>query len=131
MTVTELLDRAYRAANVFSFAENATAEQGDAGLLVLNSLLLELASDNLIPNAIQVSTVDEEVILPAAVLANVHYLLAVKLATESGVTVSPELAANASLADAFITRQSMNPKTVTGGLPREDSIAITTPLSQL
>lgn len=120
MYVSDFLTKAYRAANVFSFAETMTAEQGVLGIQYLNDLLVELAEDSLIPNAATVSTQSEEVILPAPVLATAHYLLAVKLAPNAGVPISPELAANATLAESFIVRHSMNPKPVKGGLPRED-----------
>jgi hypothetical protein len=78
-----------------------------------------------------VSSLDEDVILPPAVLAVAHYILAVKLATVASVPVSQELLANASLADSFISRQAMDPKPVTGGLPRSDAYEATTSISVL
>jgi hypothetical protein len=113
MTVIELLTRSYRAANVISFAESPSAEQGTVGINELNGLIYQMAEDNLIQSALIVSTQGEELSLPESVQANMHHVLAVRLANASGVSVSPELAANADFADQFIKRQAMNPRPVT------------------
>jgi hypothetical protein len=131
MTVVELLTKGYRAANVISFVEVPSAEQGVAGLDILNGLMVRLAEDHLIPNYVQVSTMGEDVLLPVSVLSCVHYLLAIELANSASVTITQELSANATLAEAFITRQSLNPKVVTGGLPRGSGDAYSITLGNL
>jgi hypothetical protein len=131
MTVIELLTKAYRAANVISFVEEPSAEQGEAGLDLLNGLMVRLAEDLLIPNYVQVSTMGEDVVMPPAVLSCVHYLLAIELANSSSVTITTELSANATLADTFIVRQSLNPPAVTGGLPRGSGDAYSITLGNL
>lgn len=106
MTYIELLTNAYRLRNVIDENESPSAEQGVAGLAVLNQLMAELEADNIVLQyaPAQASGLSEQLTIPAYAEAGITAKLAERLV--AGAPLSPELEAQLTSGMETILRQA-------------------------
>lgn len=101
MTNAELITRSLRLIGVLSEVENASAEQGNQGIEVLNDMLAAWERDEINLGYYAQNDLTAETPIPDHAKAAVRYFLAFALAPEYGKTVSAEMYA---AGDGFYSR---------------------------